>query len=150
MEQFYQSLFLMNSFRMMGARVLPSLLCYLPQTETFRDIDPEDLEFSTETMPEYMVTGHETMGGCHYRLDERYRHIHDFISGNRDIFPGFFHYDIEGNIRPKLEALMEFGFYGRRDEEGESCGAHSPSLDWQFADKDAATAPATTPTGYGE
>ena len=45
---------------------------------------------------------------------------------------------------------MEFGFYGRRDEEGESCGAHSPSLDWQFADRDAAAAPAATSVVTGE
>ena len=33
MEDFNQSLFQMISFRMMGARILPSLLAYLPQTE---------------------------------------------------------------------------------------------------------------------
>ena len=32
MEDFHQSVFQMISFRMMGARMLPSLLCFLPQT----------------------------------------------------------------------------------------------------------------------
>ena len=37
MDDFYQSLFQMVSFRMMGARILPSLLCLLPQTEIYRE-----------------------------------------------------------------------------------------------------------------
>ena len=37
MEDFNQSLFQMVSFRMMGARILPSLLCLLPQTEIYRE-----------------------------------------------------------------------------------------------------------------
>jgi radical SAM superfamily enzyme YgiQ (UPF0313 family) len=37
MEDFNQSLFQMVSFRMMGARILPSLLSLLPQTEIYRD-----------------------------------------------------------------------------------------------------------------
>jgi radical SAM superfamily enzyme YgiQ (UPF0313 family) len=125
MEQFYQSLFLMQSFRMMGARVLPSLLCYLPQTRIYRELDKSRLEFSYEAMPEYMVTGHEMMEGCHFQTDERYSYIYDFIIANKDIFPGFFHHDVEGNIRPKLQALMDLGFYSKGEQDTESCGAHS-------------------------
>lgn len=126
MEQFYQSLFMMQSFRMMGARVLPSLLCYLPQTRIYRELDKSRLEFSYETMPEYMVTGHELMEGCLYQMDERYSYIYDFIIANKAIFPGFFHYDVVGNIKPKLQALMDFGFYSKGEQDTESCGAHSP------------------------
>ena len=39
MEDFQQTLFQMVSLRMMGARILPSLLSLLPQTEIYRD-DP--------------------------------------------------------------------------------------------------------------
>ena len=60
MEQFYQTVFLMNSFRMIGVRVLPSLLCYLPQTRIYQEVDKEKLEFSYEMILEYMITGHET------------------------------------------------------------------------------------------
>jgi len=130
MGQFYQTVFLMNAYRMMGARILPSLLCYLPQTEIYEELDKEKLEFSYEMIPEYMVTGHETNTGSGITISEQHRHIFDFIVQNRDIFPGFFHYDIEGNIRPKLEVLTEFGFYRSpdTDEASESCGAHSATI----------------------
>ncbi len=128
MEQFYRTVFLMNSFRMMGVRVLPSLLCYLPQTRIYREVDKEKLEFCNEMIPEYMITGHETCGGYGVEIDEEYRHIYDFIVKNKDIFPGFFHYDVEGNIKPKLDVLVDFGFYRSivQYESSESCGAHSP------------------------
>jgi radical SAM superfamily enzyme YgiQ (UPF0313 family) len=45
-EDFYQSLFQMVSFRAMGARILPSLLSLLPQTEIYREYaDKAELEF---------------------------------------------------------------------------------------------------------
>ena len=130
MEQFYQSVFLMNSFRMMGVRVLPSLLCYLPQTRIYQEVDKEKLEFSTEMVPEYMITGHEICQGYGVQIDEEYRYIYNFIIENKDIFPGFFHYDIEGNIKPKLDVLIEFGFYRSivQYESTESCGAHSAQV----------------------
>ena len=129
-EQFYQTVFLMNSFRMMGVRVLPSLLCYLPQTKIYREVDKEKLEFSYEMIPEYVLTGHETCSGFGIRIDDRHRFIYDFILKNRDIFPGFFHYDIEHNIKPKLDVLTEFEFYRSivQYESTESCGAHSSKI----------------------
>lgn len=130
MEQFYQTVFMMNSFRMIGVRVLPSLLCYLPQTRIYQDVDKEKLEFSYEMIPEYMVTGHETCSGYGIEIDDQYKHIYDFIVENRNLFPGFFHYDIKGNIKPKLDVLTEFGFYKSmtQDEATESCGAHSARI----------------------
>jgi radical SAM superfamily enzyme YgiQ (UPF0313 family) len=130
MEQFYETVFLMNSFRMLGVRVLPSLLCYLPQTKIYQEVDKEKLEFSYEMIPEYMITGHETCSGYGIKIDEEYQYIYDFILKHKDLFPGFFHYDIENNIRPKLKVLTEFGFYRSivQYEETESCGAHSPQV----------------------
>jgi anaerobic magnesium-protoporphyrin IX monomethyl ester cyclase len=130
MEQFYRTVFLMNSFRMMGVRVLPSLLCYLPQTRIYQEMDKEKLEFSPELIPEYMLTGHETCDGYAIRVEEAHRPIYDFIRANKDLFPGFFHYDIENNVKPKLAVLTEFGFYRSiaQYESAESCGAHSPRV----------------------
>ena len=130
MEQFYQTVFLMNSFRMIGVRVLPSLLCYLPQTRTYEQVDKERLEFSYEMIPEYMITGHETCSGSGIQIDDSHRHIYDFILQHRDLFPGFFHYDLANNIMPKLKVLTEFGFYRSiaQYESTESCGAHSPQV----------------------
>jgi radical SAM superfamily enzyme YgiQ (UPF0313 family) len=130
MEHFYQSVFLMDSFRSMGVRVLPSLLCYLPQTDIYDSIDKSKLEFCYEMIPEYMVTGHEICSGYGMRIEEPYAHIYDFIVQNKDIFPGFFHYDLEHNVWPKLNVLKEFGFYREftPDATTESCGAHSAQL----------------------
>ena len=33
------------------------------------------------------------------------------IIDNPDIFPGFFHIDLAGNVLPKLKMLQEFGFH---------------------------------------
>jgi len=130
MEQFYQTVFLMSSFRMIGVRVLPSLLCYLPQTKIYDELDKDKLEFSYEMIPEYMITGHETCSGFGIEVDDAHRSIYDFILENRELFPGFFHCDIEGNIKPKLDVLTELGFYRSivQYEPTESCGAHSPRV----------------------
>jgi hypothetical protein len=113
-----------------GVRVLPSLLCYLPQTRIYEEVDKGRLEFSNEMMPEYMLTGHETCQDSGIEIEPEYEHIYRFIQENKDIFPGFLHYDIEGNIRPKLRVLQELGFYKKPegDESAESCGAHSAQI----------------------
>jgi anaerobic magnesium-protoporphyrin IX monomethyl ester cyclase len=135
MEDFRMSLFRMVSFRTLGARILPSLLCLLPQTEIFRQIreDGLKLDFCEDLFPEYMVTGHEIFRTSGTSIDEKHRYIYDLIRANPDLFPGFFHVDLLGNIRPKLALMREFGFYPDLEEKPkaktESCGAHSPKVD---------------------
>ena len=134
MEDFYQTLFQMLSFRLMGARILPSLLCYLPQTTIYEEFrgDPK-FEFCPDLLPEYMLTGHEVCRPSGIEIDDDHRWLFDFIEQHPQIFPGFYHYDLAGNVRPKLEVLREHGFYasdqaadGAEEEGTESCGAHSP------------------------
>ena len=51
------------------------------------------------------------------------------IIDNPDIFPGFFHIDLAGNVLPKLKMLQEFGFYRQLEATPpapDSCGAHTP------------------------
>ncbi len=112
MEDFHQSVFMMVSFRLMGARILPSLLALLPQTDIYEEYrDDPRLEFSTQLMPEYMLTGHEI---CHFgriSLPEEHKPLFQFVADNRDIFPGFFLYDVKNNIWPKYRVLQEHGFY---------------------------------------
>ncbi len=130
MDDFYQSVFQMVSFRMMGARILPSLLCLLPQTQIYRDhVDPAKLEFAPDLLPEYMITGHEVSRDAHIEIRDEHAEVFAFIRQHPDIFPGFFHLGLETSIRPKLRVLQEFGFYPASPEEREqmeSCGAHSP------------------------
>lgn len=129
MEDFNQTVFQMISLRMMGARILPSLLCILPQTELYKEnVGKFSMDFSGELFPEYMITGHETSSLSRVSIDPQHSHIYTFIQENPDIFPGFYHMDLEKNVLPKLKILKKFGFYPDEAEEinTESCGAHSP------------------------
>jgi len=133
MEDFHQSLFQMVSFRMLGARILPSLLSLLPQTDVYREwSEKAELEFCPYLFPEFVFTGHEVCQGGTINLPDRYGEYFDLITGNPDIFPGFFHIDLEGNVLPKLALLRQFGFYPEpqpADPNAESCGAHSPRIE---------------------
>ncbi len=130
-EEFRQTLFQMLSFRMMGARILPSLFCFLPQTKICREYgNPEKLEFCYELLPEYMLTGHELYRSVRISIPPKHRSLFDFISNHPDIFPGFFQRRIHEDILPKLRELQSFGFYAQDEKEPEtdSCGAHSPRV----------------------
>ena len=135
MDDFNQSLFQMISFRMMGARILPSLLSMLPQTPIYRELSSETTpEFCPYLLPEFIFTGHESLVGATVELPEKHRKYFDLVTANPDVFPGFFLVDVEGNVLPKLRMLQEFGFYASPEDEPaeesntESCGAHSPRI----------------------
>jgi anaerobic magnesium-protoporphyrin IX monomethyl ester cyclase len=142
-EDFNQSLFQMISLRMMGARILPSLLCLLPQTEIYREwSDRVPLQFCSYLFPEFVFTGHEVCHGGSVEIPESHRDYFEMIKQNPDIFPGFFHMDLERNVLSKLELLRQFGFYpdpstqpkqSIRDiqNKADSCGAHSPRIEPQ-------------------
>ena len=132
MSEFYESVFQMVSFRLMGARILPSLLAMLPQTDIYREYrDTGLLKFQPQMLPEYMVTGHEICDDGHLQITDRHREKFDFIARHGDIFPGFLLADLETNILPKFAVLQEHGFYPSHDRavsKVESCGAHSPRV----------------------
>ncbi|HDQ26379.1 MAG TPA: B12-binding domain-containing radical SAM protein, partial [bacterium] len=128
MADFHESVFQMVSFRSMGVRILPSLLCYLPQTQIYEEWkERAEFEFFPELIPEYVLTGHELCRYPNVEMDPKYSGIFGFIRENPDIFTGFFLTDIKGNVLPKLGVMKKFGFYpDNAAEEGtESCGAHS-------------------------
>jgi radical SAM superfamily enzyme YgiQ (UPF0313 family) len=130
MEDFHQTLFQMVSFRMLGARILPSLLSLLPQTDLYEEWhDKVELEFCPYLFPEFVFTGHEVCRAGQVEIPERYIEYFELIKSNPDIFSGFFHIDLEGNVLPKLKLLRQFGFYPEPqpvEQNAESCGAHSP------------------------
>jgi anaerobic magnesium-protoporphyrin IX monomethyl ester cyclase len=132
LEDFHQSLFQMVSFRMLGARILPSLLSLLPQTEVYREWkERAELEFCPYLFPEFVFTGHEVCRGGHVELPAQHAEYFNLITTNPDIFPGFFHIDLAGNVLPKLALLRQFGFYPDPQPSAanaESCGAHSPHV----------------------
>jgi hypothetical protein len=133
MEDFHQTVFQMIAFRLIGARILPSLLCLLPQTDIYREYkDQVNLTFHPGLLPEYMLTGHEICDDGHLQVSPLHQFIFDFIQEHPDLFPGFFHIDLETNVLPKFEILREHGFYASKAHavtEQDSCGAHSPRLD---------------------
>jgi radical SAM superfamily enzyme YgiQ (UPF0313 family) len=128
MEDFNQTLFQMVSFRMMGARILPSLLALLPQTELYKEYAGKvELEFCRYLLPEFLFTGHEVCRAGEIEIPERHSRYFSLITENPDIFPGFFHINLEGNVLPKLQLLRQFCFYpDPQKNDTESCGAHSP------------------------
>ncbi|MCK9614067.1 MAG: B12-binding domain-containing radical SAM protein [Candidatus Omnitrophica bacterium] len=134
MEDFNQTLFQMISFRSMGARILPSLLSLLPQTEIYKEWAPQaKLELCPDLLPEFVLTGHEICSGIDISIPENYKDYFKLIKDNPDIFSGFFLIDTKNNVLPKLELLRQFGFYPysekhNKDEQAESCGAHSPHI----------------------
>ena len=132
MDDFNQTLFQMVSFRMMGARILPSLLSLLPQTEIYQEWAAKArLEFCPYLLPEFVLTGHEVLNGGEIEVPPDHAGYFDLIRQHPDLFPGFFHVDLAGNVLPKLELLRRFGFYPdpkASQSKGESCGAHSPNV----------------------
>jgi radical SAM superfamily enzyme YgiQ (UPF0313 family) len=143
LEDFQQTLFQMMSFRMLGARILPSLLSLLPQTEIYREYAGQvKLDFCPYLFPEFVFTGHEVCHGGRIELPDRYREYFDLILQNPDVFPGFYHIDLANNVLPKLAQLRQFGFYPEPKPSAasaESCGAHSPSLPAEIAGPELAT-----------
>ncbi len=112
MNDFNQSLFRMVSLRMMGARILPSLLSYLPQTQIYRELpDKGAPELCPYLLPEFIFTGHEELHGANVAIPEKHRRYFDLVTQNPDIFPGFLPADAESNVLPKPELLRELGFY---------------------------------------
>ena len=113
MEDFYQTALQMARFRQMGVTVLPSLLSLLPQTEIYREFRQGryggGLTLVPELVPIYVVTGHEVVDTWN-AVPARYRPYYDFIGAHAEIFPGFFLFDHETNVRPKYAALREMGF----------------------------------------
>ena len=93
-----------------------------------RKIGQIELEFCPFLLPEFVFTGHEITRGGEMEIPPEYAAYFQLITDNRDIFPGFFHIDLAGNVLPKLELLRQFGFYpkpGRKELSGseiECCG----------------------------
>jgi radical SAM superfamily enzyme YgiQ (UPF0313 family) len=133
MEEFRQTLLHMVSARAMGVRILPSLLTYLPQTPLYEETRRAyRFDFFPGLFPEYMLTGHETCVDGRIEIAPEHEEIYRFIQERPDLFPGFFHVDVETNVLPKYRLLQEFGFYSKEGRtellgsEVECCGAHSP------------------------
>lgn len=131
MDDFQQTLFQMVTLRTMGARILPSLLSLLPQTELYRQtIAEHELEFCPWLLPEFVFTGHEVYRQGRVEIPAAYAPLFDLVRAHPDIFPGFHHLNLHENVLPKLQLLREFGFYMCPDDaaaDGVSPAAASAS-----------------------
>jgi len=111
MDDFHETVSQMIYFRLLGAKILSSLFCFLPQIDIYKEYGGSlKLSFYPDLIPEYMLTGHDLFDG-HLCASEKHMFIYDFIREHPDIFPGFFLYEPEKNILPKFEILKELGFY---------------------------------------
>ncbi len=147
LEDFHQTLFQMVTLRSLGVRILPSLLSLLPQTPLYQEtVQRSQLEFCPWLLPEFVFTGHEVYRAGRIEIPPEREHLFDLVRGHPDIFPGFYHVDLEHNVLPKLALLREFGFYAADEAssadslaaaeatgqlsrpESDSCGAHSPRI----------------------
>jgi hypothetical protein len=82
------------------------------------------LEFCPYLLPEFVFTGHELSRAGEVEIPPEYADYFRLIMDNPDIFPGFFHIDLENNVFPKLALLRKFGFYPeRKDTSGEASPA---------------------------
>jgi len=109
-RDFHQSLFQMIAYQMMGATIVPSLFAFTPAMALFAQVDPSKLEFDPELFGDQMITGHALFADGRFHILPQHDYIFAFIREHPGIFPGFFHLD-RASLRPKLEALKEFGFY---------------------------------------
>ena len=115
MSDFLQTAVHMDRFRRMGVNVLPSLLSMLPQTDIYKDYlagcYDGRLSFHRDLLPIYVVTGHEVLASDGNVVPDRYAPIYDLVEAHPDIFPGFYLYDAEANVRPKQAVLKQMGFH---------------------------------------
>jgi hypothetical protein len=115
MQGFHGSIFQMILYRSWGARMLPCLLSFQPQTAIYGDVLSGryggQLQFCPDLTPEYVVTGHEMSATEGISISEKQQPLVDFVAAHGDLFPGFLQWEPETNVRPKLQVLRDLGFY---------------------------------------
>lgn len=104
----------MESLRSLGVNILPSLLSFLPGSEIHRrfsagEFDGE-LTLRRELVPIYALAGFEVIGRRGNRVKARHAGVYDLVEAYPEVFPGFYLFDYERNVAPKLEMMREAGF----------------------------------------
>lgn len=114
LSDFRETLLQMIGFRLMGARILPSLLSLLPATDIYSHLsaaEKNSLELCPYLVPEMVLTGHEQIAGGKVNIAKEHRPFFNLIRDNKDIFTGFYILNLEKSILPKLDLLRKYGFY---------------------------------------
>jgi len=113
MNDFLTSVTQMARFQQIGVNVLPSLLSMLPQTKIYHDYCQGkysgELTLHHQLIPWVVVTGHEELGREN-QVPEKYAAHYELIRNHPDIFPGFYLFNYEKNIKPKLNIMRKMGF----------------------------------------
>ena len=129
LQDFRETLLQMIAFRLLGARILPSLLSILPATEIYQNLshhEKESMQLCPYLVPEMVLTGHEQINGGKVTIAEKHQLFFNLIRDNKDLFPGFYVLNLEDSILPKLELLREHDFY--HDELESAKGVPSRQL----------------------
>jgi radical SAM superfamily enzyme YgiQ (UPF0313 family) len=89
-----------------GCTVLSFLLSPLPNSEIFRNYRGR-LDFNTDIMSNFNCSGAEDIQQKRTRPLRRAQYLFQFIQQHPDIFPGFYLYDLKGNIGPKSRIIRK-------------------------------------------
>jgi radical SAM superfamily enzyme YgiQ (UPF0313 family) len=108
-------------FQTAGCTVLNFLLSPLPNSEIYRDYDGP-LDFNENIMANFNSSGgvNRTQEGSHILEDSQY--LFEFIRQHPRLFPGFYLYDYERNVKPKMRIIHRDRSLVFRDLKGVSVG----------------------------
>lgn len=111
-EDFQQSLYYMLKFKNMGATVLSFLLSPLPISQIYTEYK-DTIDYSDELHSEFVISGLENRIYGMNVIKREYVYVYEFIKKYPTISPGFFHYNYEKNILPKLILILKAGLFFR-------------------------------------
>lgn len=91
-------------FQEAGCTVLNFLLSPLPNSEIYRNYNGP-LDFNNNIMSNFNNSGGENVMQEGIKIIENSQYLYDFIRRYPRIFPGFFLYDYEHNVAPKMRIV---------------------------------------------
>jgi len=113
MEDFQQTVNKVECFDKMGATTYLFLLSPLPENRIYNEHKGK-LDLSRELWSDFISTGQEDRWNDINLLDKKHKPIYDLIVQYPYIFPGFYHYDWEHNVLPKLRVVKKRNLFDRK------------------------------------
>jgi len=97
-------------FELAGISVLLFEFSPLPGSPLYQQ-HREQLVFSRNRYPSYVITGHEEVRRGHYMTDSTFDPIYQLIVDHPEIFSGFYHYESTAALakRQRLEQYQQTG-----------------------------------------
>jgi radical SAM superfamily enzyme YgiQ (UPF0313 family) len=105
-EDFEATVVAAKACRAAGATVMTFMLSPLPATKIYQE-QRLALDFSPHLTPEYVSSGHEVVFAEEQIVLPAHEYIFDFIADYANVFPGFYHYQYQNSVRPKVQRLID-------------------------------------------